>query len=77
MENTDHAAWLIEWPGTDIDPGENINPPRWWHPEHGWITNANAAMHFCRESDATAYIKEKQLYWAKATQHMFLLRGAA
>lgn len=45
------TAWLIEWPVND-----NM-PPRWWHPQGGWMLDVNKAVRFCRRQDAEAYIK--------------------
>lgn len=44
------VAWLIEWPETDNAP------VRWWNPAHGWMRDANAALHFARKTDADCYL---------------------
>lgn len=45
------VAWLIEWPRDD-----NM-PARWWHPQNGWMLDANKAARFTRQQDAEAFIK--------------------
>lgn len=62
------AAWLVEMK----KPPHNPPPiPRWWHPGHGWMWDANHALRFAREVDATDYIKSLGLN-AKATEHVFV-----
>lgn len=60
------TAWLIEWPA-----GDDV-PPRWWHPEKGWVFDANDAAWFVRNADAAAYLKgicdSKHLI---VTEHVF------
>ena len=63
---TKETGWLIEW------PGHNVYPVRWWHPEHGWTSEANKALRFARKCDGEDYSKEKRLGWIKVTEHMFI-----
>lgn len=63
----EHTAWLVEWP-------ENDNMPvRWWHPELGWVRNANKALHLSRKQDAEAIIK-LSFFSSRAmpTEHKFV-----
>lgn len=60
------TGWLIEM----VEPEENRPPvPRWWHPEHGWMWDANKALRFAREVDASDHIKHSRGLWGKATFH--------
>ncbi len=63
------AAWLVEM----VEPEENRPPvPRWWHPEHGWMWDANKALRFAREQDAADYIKWQRGLNGKATEHKWV-----
>jgi hypothetical protein len=62
------TGWLVEM----VEPQENKPPcPRWWHPEHGWMWDANKALRFAREVDATDYVKHSRGLRGKATEHMW------
>jgi hypothetical protein len=64
----DEVAWLIEM----SEPDENRSPsPRWWHPEHGWMWDANNALRFAREIDAADYIKSQRCLPGKPTEHLW------
>jgi hypothetical protein len=62
------TAWLVEaiWPEDNRPP-----TPQWWHPEHGWMWDANKALRFAREIDATDYIKSQRCLKGRATEHIF------
>lgn len=67
------VVWLVEavWPESNRPP-----TPQWWHPEHGWMWDANKALRFAREQDAAAYIKHGKTggSWlrGKPTEHVFI-----
>jgi hypothetical protein len=64
------TAWLIEWPEDD-----NL-PVRWWNPNRGWMCDADKALWFVRETDASDYIAAG--HWAagiKPTEHIFICRS--
>ena len=62
------TAWLIEM----VEPEINRPPtPRWWHPEHGWMWDANKALRFCRSVDAADYIKSKLCLPGQPREHVF------
>lgn len=64
----DETGWLIEM----VEPEENKPPvPRWWHPEHGWMWDANKALRFAREIDAADHIKSCHLI-GKPTEHRWM-----
>lgn len=65
-------GWLIEWLKQEVFP--DPSSVLWWHPEYGWIQNANVALRFARKEDAEAYIKEHSMYWAKSSEHIFVER---
>lgn len=68
MTNTE-TAWLVEM----IEPDANRPPvPRWWHPEHGWMWDANKALRFARQLDAEDYVKSTRCLNGKATEHAFV-----
>lgn len=67
------SVWLVEWLEQQVFP--DPQSVRWWHPEYGWSRNAQAAIQFVRKEDAEAYIKEHLFHWAKATEHMFVVRA--
>lgn len=63
------TAWLIEM----VEPEANKPPtPRWWHPEHGWMWDANRALRLSREIDAASYLNFGSRLPGKATEHVFL-----
>ena len=65
----DETAWLIEMK----EPEHNKPPvPRWWHPKHGWMWDANLALRFARKLDADDYIAERNCLPGKAAEHRFL-----
>lgn len=60
-------AWLIEWPEDDI------NTVRWWNPAHGWMRDANKALHFSRKTDADCYLSTMRFGLSlKVTEHVFI-----
>ncbi|WP_439398778.1 hypothetical protein ACRQ5Q_15335 [Bradyrhizobium sp. PMVTL-01] len=61
------TAWLIEWPEDDT------NPVRWWNPAHGWMRDANKAMHFARKTDADCFLSTMRFGLSlKVTEHIFI-----
>lgn len=60
-------SWLIEWPEDDN------NPVRWWNPAHGWMRDANKALHFARQTDADCFLSTMKFgLHLKVTEHVFL-----
>jgi hypothetical protein len=69
MSKNDESGWLVEM----VEPPENKPPiPRWWHPEHGWMWDANKAIRFARERDAADYILHSRGLHGKPTEHVFI-----
>jgi len=61
------TVWLIEWPESDTVP------VRWWNPAHGWMRDANAALHFARKTDADCYLSTMKIGESlKVTEHKFV-----
>lgn len=69
----DEIGWLVEM----IEPDDNKSPsPRWWHPAHGWVWDANKALRFARQIDAADYIKSQACLHGKTTEHMWIATQA-
>jgi hypothetical protein len=63
----EQTVWLIEWPESDTVP------VRWWNIAHGWMRDANAALHFARKTDADCYLSTMKIGESlKATEHKFV-----
>jgi hypothetical protein len=63
----DPTVWLVEWPESDTVP------VRWWNPAHGWMRDANAALHFARKTDADCYLSTMKIGESlKVAEHKFV-----
>lgn len=62
----DETGWLVEM----IKDPNNEAPPRWWHPEHGWMWDASKGLRFARQVDAEDYVKHSRLQ-GFASEHIW------